>query len=163
MLRTMAWLMASIVVVQSGAINMRVAHDRRTTMARPCAGSMRLCTSSMSAEPDPDIEQQELMASFKDQLDSMGGAKNVKLRSDAKRAASSITESVQDVSKGLMNAGTERSKSDGLLDPGSWRLTVGFFGILIALSVTNAILNPPPDPTSLNYVPRYSSSSTMTR
>lgn len=133
-------------------------------LAAHCASAMRLlqCSPARSvrgracpvrcSDDSPDVEEPlSLEQAFSERLKKEGGATQFKLRTDATRAADTVKDGLQsvankvgDASKPLREIGTTRPGSDGLLSQGQWNLTVGFFALLIVLSVGNAVINAPP-------------------
>ena len=104
-----------------------------------------------------DDEPLSLEAAFQERLNKEGGATQFKLKTDAAKAAETVRDSVAGVTSkvaekvdGLLDAGSGRPKSDGLLDQDQWKLTVGFFAVLIVLSVGNAVLHSGAPPDSLS-------------
>ena len=103
------------------------------------------------AAPDDDADEglmsdEMLMASFKARLDAEGGETRFRLKTGAESAKEAAKEAVDSVKEGtskLLDLGKNRPPSDGLLDDNSWKATVAFFGLLIVISVANALFNGP--------------------
>lgn len=115
-----------------------------------CSGATRcqgVVCSAEDAQTD-DSNELSLEAAFQARLEKEGGATSFKLRTDAARTADSVkdgfksvADKVSDSTSNLLNAGAGRPASDGLLDDDQWKLTVGFFALLIVFSVGNAVLH----------------------
>ena len=95
------------------------------------------------------------MASFKQRLDDEGGATRFRLKTDAARAAEQVKGGVDGVKSSvgntvgkLLDAGSGRPQSDGLLEQGQWRTLVIFFGLTLALSLFTALNTPRGELTS---------------
>jgi len=109
------------------------------------------CADEKSEEEANAEGSMSLEQAFQERLKQEGGATQFKLRTDASRAADTVKDSfksvadkVSDAGSGLLDAGSGRPPRDGLLDQSQWNLTVGFFAVLIVLSVGNALFNAPP-------------------
>ena len=87
-----------------------------------------------------------LLDSFASRLEEEGGATRLQLESEAGRAGKTLQDGVenakQSVTKTLDLDGRRAQPSfpggEGLLDTGSWRLTVAFFVLTIGLSLYGA-------------------------
>lgn len=128
-------------------------HVPLSAQARSAHAARRRAPLMCSADEDAPEGELSLEKAFQERLAKEGGATNFKIRTDAARAAETVSDSlnkvvgsVKESSDKLLNAGAGRPASDGLLDQGQWKITVGFFALLIVLSVGNALLNSPPEP-----------------
>ena len=97
-------------------------------------------------EPKTDEEGAALAAAFKARLDEEGGESAFRLKTDANNLAESAKETASAAGSkiaNLLDVGGRRA-GPGMLDPGSWNLTVAFFVGLIVISVAGAVVNRPP-------------------
>ena len=87
-----------------------------------------------------------LAAAFKARLDEEGGETAFRLKTDANNLAESAKETASAAGSkiaNLLDVGGRRA-GPGMMDPGSWNLTVAFFVGLIVVSVAGAVVNRPP-------------------
>lgn len=140
-------------VVASSALHMRVPLPCRRAAAPP---------RMQEAADDDGMAADDMAAAFRARLDEEGGATQFKLKTDAQRAASSVTggaQSAVDAAGGaidrLVNVGEDQPTSS---DIRSWKLTLGFFALTLALAFGTAMRSSDPDPS---YTPTYGRQSTV--
>ena len=108
--------------------------------------SIRLQADEPETGAKTDEEGAALAAAFKARLDEEGGETAFRLKSDANNLAESAKETASAAGSkiaNLLDVGGRRA-GPGMMDPGSWNLTVAFFVGLIVVSVAGAVVNRPP-------------------
>ena len=117
------------------------------------------------AEEEEEDSPSELLGAFANRLEEEGGATKLQARSEMERAGRVVKDSSAKAGRMISNAidlDSQRTKTarpqggDGLLDTNSWRLTVGFFVLTIALALfTGARTDFSGSSTADNFQPKY--------
>lgn len=109
---------------------------------------IRMLDVPEAVDGDGDGEADSLLASFASALEEEGGASKVARASEAARAKDAVREETQKAGQILNRAVDWDGKAakasfpggtEGILDVGSWRLTLGFFGITILFAAFSAL------------------------